>query len=73
MITDRFDSQTVTKMEIALERACRMLPGAGEEHSVRRHIATKILKCAEMGNQTLEELTEAGTAAANELRFARGA
>lgn len=73
MITDRFDSQTLTKMEMALERACRMLPGEGEEHSIRRHIATKILECAENGHQTLEDLTEVAAAAASELRAARGA
>ena len=35
VITDRFNSQTLTKMEVALERACRMLPVGGEEHPVK--------------------------------------
>ena len=73
VITDRFDSQTLTKMEVALERACRMLPVGGEEHPVRRHIATKILECAENGHHTLDDLTEAATAAANEVRLAHDA
>ena len=73
VITDRFDSQTLTKMEVALERACRMLPVGGEEHPVRRHIATKILECAENDHHTLDELTEAATAAANEVRLAHDA
>jgi hypothetical protein len=73
MITDQFDSRTLANMEVALERACKSLPTAGEEHAARRHIASKILSCARKGGTTLTALTEAGRAAASELGLTHGA
>ena len=55
-------------MEVALERASRLLKEKSEQHACRRYIATKILRHAEAGDTTLEGLTEAGSAAARELR-----
>ena len=72
MIADRFDQRTLANMEVALERACRALVGAGQQHDARRHIAGKILECAEGGDHTLGGLTEAGCAAASELCAAHG-
>ena len=40
VITDSFESRTLANMEVALERACRMLPAAGDKHTARRIIAT---------------------------------
>jgi hypothetical protein len=54
MIAERFDSRTLANMEAALERACNMLAIGAEGHAVRRHIASKILECAEGGDRTLE-------------------
>jgi hypothetical protein len=54
-------------MEIALERACEFLPVGNEVHEARRHVASKILECAERGNGTVRALTAAGRAAAIEL------
>jgi hypothetical protein len=67
MIAESFDSRTLANMEVALDLACKSLLIGAEEHRVRRHIACKILKCAESGDKTLAGLTEAGRAAAAEL------
>jgi hypothetical protein len=71
MIADSFDSRTLANMEVALERACKILSNGAETHEVRRHIASKILECAAGGDKTLGGLTEAGVAAATELWAAR--
>ena len=67
IIADSFDSRTLANMEVALERACKLLAAGNDQHDARRHIATKILQCAESGDKTLGSLTEAGLAAATEL------
>jgi len=67
MIAERFDSRTLANMEVALERACKTLSAAGEQHKARRYIASKILACARSGDTTLGGLTEAGRIAASEL------
>jgi hypothetical protein len=71
MIADKFDSRTLANMEVALERACKLLPAGAEQHDNRRYLAGRILLCAEGGDLTLSSLTEAGERAASELR-ARG-
>jgi hypothetical protein len=68
MITENFNSRTVANMEVALERASRLLKKQSEQHEYRRYIASKILRHAEAGDTTLQGLTEAGSAAARELR-----
>jgi len=67
MIADSFDSRTLANMEVALERACKLLPVGAEQHERRRYIARKLLSCAEHGDTTLGGLTEAGALAASEL------
>jgi hypothetical protein len=67
MITDTFDRRTIAKMEIALERACLLLPTGSEKHRARRIIARKIIECANRGDATLSRLTESGYAAAVQL------
>jgi len=49
MITDGFDRRTIANMEVALERACLLLPTGGEKHRARRVIAGKIIECASRG------------------------
>jgi hypothetical protein len=68
MITEKFNSRTLANMEVALERASRLLPGGAERHEPRRYIASRILQRAETGDKTLDGLTEAGNDAARELR-----
>ena len=53
--------------EVALERACLLLPTGSEKHNARRIIASKIIECANRGDATLSRLTEAGYAAAMQL------
>lgn len=67
MITDAFDRRTIANMEVALERACLLLPTVGEKHRARRIIAGKIIECANRGETTLSRLTEVGYAAATQL------
>jgi len=67
MIADSFDSRTLANMEVALERACMLLPVGAEQHDYRRYIAMRLLKCAKGGDTTLIGLTEAGALAASEL------
>ena len=64
MIAESFDRRTMANMEVALERACLLLPTGSEKHWARRIIANKILECANRGDTTLSRLTEAGYAAA---------
>ena len=71
MIADNFDPRTLANMEVALERACKILPAGAEQHDIRRQIAGKILECAVAGETTLGGLTEAGITAATELWPAR--
>jgi hypothetical protein len=73
MISERFDTRTLANMEVALERACKVLSIGAEEHGARRHIASKILECAESGDRTLGGLTDAGRVAASELCATHGA
>jgi hypothetical protein len=54
-------------MEIALDRACLILPAGSDKHRVRRIIAGKILESAHRGDKTLSGLTAAGNAAASQL------
>jgi hypothetical protein len=72
-ITESFDTRTLANMEVALERACKILAIGSEQHDTRRHIASRILECAESGDRTLGGLTEAGRVAASELSAAHGA
>jgi hypothetical protein len=67
MITDTFDRRTLARMEVALERACLLLPTGSEKHNARRIIASKIIECANRGDATLSRLTEAAYAAAMQL------
>jgi hypothetical protein len=67
VITDSFDSRTLANMEVALDRACLMLPAGSDKHRARRIIASKIIECAQRGDTTLGGLTEAGHAAVIQL------
>ena len=69
MISESFDSRTLAKMEIALDRACLILPAGSDMHRIRRIIAGKILECAHRGEKTLSGLTAAGYAAATQLIY----
>ena len=72
MIAESFDRRTMANMEVALERACLLLPTGSEKHWARRIIASKIIECANRGDTTLSRLTEAGYAAAMQLTTTSG-
>jgi hypothetical protein len=68
LIAESFDSRTLANMEVVLERVCKGPSIGAYDHSIRRHIAGKILKCTEAGDRTLGGLTVVRRAAATELR-----
>jgi hypothetical protein len=67
MITEAFNRRTIANMEVALDRACLLLPTGGEKHRARRIIAGKIIECANRGETSLSGLTEAAYSAAMQL------
>jgi hypothetical protein len=71
MILESFDRKTLTKMEIALERACGAILTGNQKHRSRRYIAERIISCASSGNRDLDSLTAAAIAAAEELNASR--
>jgi hypothetical protein len=72
LIAESFDSRTLANMEVALERACEVLAAGSQKHDARRHIARRILECAQTGDRTLGGLTDAGCVAASELCASHG-
>ena len=68
MIVGTFDSRTLARMNLALDRVCKTVIG-GEAHSVRKRVARRIIKCARSGKTSVDELTTAGQRAV--VRFAR--
>jgi hypothetical protein len=67
MIADEFNERVIANMDVALERACSLLPGRMAEHKARKFVAEKIVECAKSHTQTLGGLTEAGRRAVAKL------
>jgi hypothetical protein len=67
LLSEKFSERTISNMDVALERACRLLPVAFEAHPARSSVAEKIVECASLHTQTLGGLTEAGRRAVAEL------
>jgi hypothetical protein len=63
MIEGSFEPRTLANMNVALDRVCRKIP-SGEDHNVRKYVATAIVQCVRSGKTTLGAFTEA---AAKEL------
>jgi hypothetical protein len=59
MIEGKFDSHTLTVMNIALDRVCAE-SCSGEDHAVRKRIAKEIVRCADSGHTALDDLVAAG-------------
>lgn len=51
----RIENSTMTKMEIALEKVCRVFPNGGD-HESRKYIAAQLRLSARKGNTTLDGL-----------------
>jgi hypothetical protein len=58
-IVGAFDSRTLAVMNAALDSVCRQV-ARGEDYSVRKRVARRIIRCAHGGKTTLAELTIAG-------------
>lgn len=67
MIQTEFDVNTLTNMQMALERCCGDLPGDMQGHDERKFVANRIIDSAKRGNVTLTELTATGKRAVVEL------
>jgi hypothetical protein len=52
---NRIDNRTITKMEIALEKACGVFPNGGD-HESRKYVAEQLRLSARKGNTTLDGL-----------------
>ena len=66
LTTGTFDSRTLAKMNAALDGVC-MVAARGEEYSVRKLVARRIISCARGGKTTLDELTMAGEGALTKI------
>ena len=66
MTVERFNRPTMAAMEVALEKACERWPNGGT-HSLRKRVAQSIIRCAKIGNTSLDALTEAGECALAQL------
>jgi hypothetical protein len=67
LLSEKFNERTIANMDVALERACRLMPVAFEAHPARKFVAKKIVECASLHTQTPGGLTEAGRRAVAEL------
>jgi hypothetical protein len=68
LLADAFDRRTVTEMEIALTRACEVLPRDLDSHENRSYIAKQIIKRVNAGERTFGGMVAAGMAAVEEMR-----
>jgi hypothetical protein len=62
----KLGDRTIANIEVALEKACRVLPNGGDQES-RKYIAQKLKLSAKKGNVTLRELDAVAHSAAQEL------
>ena len=62
-----FGERTIANMDVALERASKLMPDVLVAHAARKYVAEKIVECAKTHTQTLSGLTEAGRRAVAEL------
>ena len=67
MLKQEFSERVIANMDVALERACKLMPEVLASHGARKYVAEKIVECAKSHTQTLGGLTEAGRRAVAEL------
>ena len=67
MLREEFSERTAANMDVALERACKLMPEVLASHVARKFVAEKIVRCAKTHTQTLGGLIEAGKLAVAEL------
>ena len=66
----KLDDRTIANVEVALEKACRVLPD-GSDHESRRYVAQKLKLSARKGSITPEELDAVAHNAVQELSKAK--
>jgi len=59
MLSEGFDEATRSRMDYALELACRGLPEDRQGHEWRKIVAEDVMRCAHEGRTSLEDLTAA--------------
>jgi hypothetical protein len=62
----KLDNRTISKMDLALEQACRVFPHGGD-HERRRYVVQKLKLSARKGNTTFDGLIAVAIAAVDEL------
>jgi hypothetical protein len=62
----KIEERTTANMDVVLEEVCRSLPHGGD-HESRKYVAKKLMQCAKMGTDTLEELRAVASRAFSEL------
>ena len=67
LLKEEFGERAIANMDVALERACKLMPDVLVSHAARKFVAEKIVHCAKTHTQTLGGLTEAVRRAVAEL------
>jgi hypothetical protein len=67
------DERTTANMNVALEKACRVLPNSGGDHETRKYIAKKLFQAANKGERTLGGLETVARRALRELSHRKSA
>jgi hypothetical protein len=68
LVIDAFGNRTILEMEMALAKACEVLPRELDSHKNRCFIAKKILKRVNAGERTFGGMVSAGMAGVEALR-----
>jgi hypothetical protein len=68
LVAQTVDKRTILEMEIALTKACEVLPRELDSHKNRCFVAKKILKRVNAGERRFGGMVSAGMAAAEALR-----
>jgi hypothetical protein len=71
LVVDAFGNRAILEMEMALTKACEILPRELDTHKNRCFIAKKILKRVNAGEYTFGGMVSASMAAVEELRRRR--
>jgi hypothetical protein len=68
LVAQTVDKRTILEMEIALTKACEVLPRELDSHKNRCFVAKKILKRVNAGERRFGGMVSAGMAAVEALR-----
>ncbi|OYU92076.1 MAG: hypothetical protein CFE29_04400 [Bradyrhizobiaceae bacterium PARB1] len=68
LVTEAFGNRAVFEMELALQKACQILPPELDSHEHRCFIARSILARVGGGERTFAGMVSAGMAAVEQLR-----